>query len=100
MEKLTEKRKTTAKSATKNAMVRARTTTRLKDDAERIFEKLGLTSSEAINMFYSQVCLRRGLPFAVEIPNELTRATFAKTDRGEELVKSANAEEMFKKLGL
>ncbi|MBI3556716.1 MAG: type II toxin-antitoxin system RelB/DinJ family antitoxin [Deltaproteobacteria bacterium] len=100
MEKLTEKRKSAPKSTAKNAMIRARTTTRLKDDAEHIFEKLGLSSTEAINMFYSLVCLHKGLPFEVKIPNELTRATFAKTDRGEEVVKSGSANEMFKKLGL
>lgn len=100
MEKATEKRKSAPKSTAKKAMIRARTTTRIKDDAERIFEQLGMTVSEAITLFYRQVTLRKGLPFAVEIPNELTRATFAKTNRGEEVVESANADEMFKKLGL
>jgi DNA-damage-inducible protein J len=66
----------------KTATIRARTEPRLKADAERVFRKLGISSSEAINLFYSQVRLRKGLPFPVEIPNAVTRQTFEKTDRG------------------
>jgi len=69
----------------KTATIRARTEPGLKADAERVFRKLGISSSEAINLFYSQVRLRKGLPFPVEIPNAVTRQTFLKTDRGEDL---------------
>jgi DNA-damage-inducible protein J len=69
----------------KTATIRARTEPGLKADAERVFRKLGISSSEAINLFYSQVRLRKGLPFPVEIPNAVTRQTFEKTDRGEDL---------------
>ncbi|CAM6002802.1 unnamed protein product [Sphagnum balticum] len=81
-------------------MIRARTTPRLKHEAEKVLDNLGLTPSEAINLFYRQVCLRRGLPFAVEIPNDTTVTTFAKTDRGEELVHAKSEDDLFKKLGI
>jgi DNA-damage-inducible protein J len=84
----------------KDAMIRARTTPRLKREAEKVLDLLGLTPSEAINLFYRQVCLRRGLPFAVELPNEITIATFEKTDQGKELVHAEDAEALFKKLGI
>ena len=35
----------------------------LKDKAENILHKIGLTSAEAIRIFYAQICLRKGLPF-------------------------------------
>ena len=54
----------------KNAVVRARVQFELKEDAEKVFEALGINTSEAIRMFFSQVRLRRGLPFAVQIPND------------------------------
>jgi DNA-damage-inducible protein J len=82
----------------KTATIRARTEPRLKEDAERVFRKLGISSSEAINLFYAQVRLRKGLPFAVEIPNAVTRETFAKTDRGEDLKTYKSIEEMFEEL--
>ena len=68
----------------KTATIRARTEPGLKADAERVFRKLGISSSEAINLFYSQVRLRKGLPFPAEIPNAATRQTIEQTDRGED----------------
>ena len=52
----------------KEAVVRARVETRLKRDAEAVFEKLGISTTEAIRMFLSQVRLRKGLPFSLSIP--------------------------------
>ena len=88
------------KKITKNAMIRARTPERLKVAAERVFARLGLSSTEAINLFYAQVCLRHGMPFPVEIPNEETLEVFKKTERAEELNHAENADELFSKLGL
>lgn len=88
------------KARRKNAMIRARTTPHLKQEAERVLVHLGLTPSEAINLFYRQICLRRGLPFAVEIPNKLTVETFKKTDRGQELVHAKDERDLFEKLGI
>lgn len=52
----------------KEAVVRARVKPELKEDAERVFEALGINTTEAIRMFLSQVRLRKCLPFAVEVP--------------------------------
>lgn len=52
----------------KDAIVRARVGADLKADAESVFEALGINTTEAIRMFLSQVRLRKGLPFAVEVP--------------------------------
>lgn len=83
----------------KTATIRARTEPDLKNAAERVFRKLGISSSEAINLFYAQVRLRKGLPFAVEIPNALTRKAFEKTDRGEDLREYPSLDDFFKKMG-
>jgi len=84
----------------KTATIRARTEPSLKADAERVFRKLGISSSEAINLFYSQVRLRKGLPFPVEIPIAVTRQTFEKTDRGEDLHEYSSLDDFFKKMGV
>jgi DNA-damage-inducible protein J len=82
----------------KTAMIRARTSPDLKSEVEGILKKLGLTTTEAINLFFSQVKLRKGIPFEVRIPNKTTLKTFKKTDEGRELVKCKDADDMFKKL--
>lgn len=51
----------------KDAIVRARVSPDLKADAEKVFETLGINTTEAIRMFLSQVRLRQAMPFAVEV---------------------------------
>jgi len=57
----------------KSKMIRARVEPALKHDAEAVLNKLGMTPTEAITLFYKQVTLYRGLPFPVRIPNAATR---------------------------
>ena len=84
----------------KTATVRARLQPDLKEQAEGILERVGLTTTEAITLFYRQVVLHRGLPFAVRVPNRTTRRTLLRTEKGEDLHRYASADEMFKDLGL
>jgi DNA-damage-inducible protein J len=57
----------------KSETIRARVEPRLKHDAEAVLDRLGMTPTEAITLFYKQVTLYRGLPFPVRIPNIATR---------------------------
>jgi len=57
----------------KSSSISARIDPALKRSAEHIFRQLGLTSSQAITLFYRQVEIQRGLPFSLHIPNETTR---------------------------
>jgi len=78
--------------------VRARMSPGLKSDVEVLLEQLGVTTTDAINMFFSQIRLRKGIPFSVEVPNKITCRTFETTDRGEELHAYKSLDEMFKAL--
>lgn len=51
----------------KNSMIRARTTKGLKESAEKILRALGVTPSQAINMFYMQIVLRKSIPFSIDL---------------------------------
>jgi DNA-damage-inducible protein J len=84
----------------KTASIRARIEPDLKDKAEHIFQQLGLTTTQAITLFYKQVELKNGLPFDVTIPSKLTRKTFTDTDAGRDLIICNDADDMFKKLGI
>lgn len=53
-----------------DAVVRARVDSSLKNDTEKVFDKLGLTTTEAIRLFLAQVKLRGGLPFEVRLPSD------------------------------
>ena len=52
----------------KTANLDARIEPELKNEAETILSGLGVPVSNAINMFYRQIVIHRGLPFAVRFP--------------------------------
>lgn len=52
----------------KTANLYARIESDVKEQAESILSTLGIPASNAINMFYKQIILQRGLPFEVKIP--------------------------------
>lgn len=54
--------------ATKTANLYARIEPDVKEQAESILSELGIPASNAINMFYKQIILNRGLPFDVKLP--------------------------------
>ena len=60
----------------KTEMIRARIEPELKHEVEKILSELGLNPTTAINIFYHQVKLQKGLPFDVSIPNKTTIQTF------------------------
>ena len=84
----------------KTATVRASIEPDLKEEAERVFRGLGLSTTQAIALFYRQVKLRNRLPFDAAIPNETTRKTFEDTDAGRNLMVSEDTKGMFGKLGI
>jgi DNA-damage-inducible protein J len=54
--------------AAKTANLYARIEPDVKEQAENILSALGIPASNAINMFYKQIILNRGLPFDVKLP--------------------------------
>lgn len=82
----------------RTATIRARVEPSLKNDVEKLLHRLGVTTTEAITMFYSQIRLRQGLPFPVEVPNATTRKTFEATDRGEDINSFDSLDKMFEAL--
>lgn len=58
----------------KTGYVTARIEPKLKQEAESIFSALGVSTTEALTMFYRQVTMHKGLPFPVRIPNAETVA--------------------------
>jgi DNA-damage-inducible protein J len=72
---------------------------KLKAEAERILDELGLDADDAIRVFYKQVVLRKGLPFDVAIPNEATRRAMRDVQQGRGLTRYKDASELRGKLG-
>lgn len=61
----------------KTATITTRISPDLKSNAEKVLQQLGMTTTQAINMFLKQVELRNGLPFDVQ----LTTTPMANTEK-------------------
>jgi len=84
----------------KTETVRARIEPRLKHDVELVLTELGLSFSEAIELFLRQVKLNNGIPFEIRIPNKMTAQTFEDTNKRKKLKRYKNSKDMFDKLGI
>ena len=78
----------------KTGMIRARVEPELKYQAEDVFSKLGLSPTEAITLFYMQVTLHKGLPFAVKVPNAETIKALRQAQSGEGLTEYPDLESL------
>ena len=84
----------------KTTTISARIDPNIKKQAEQVFRELGLTSSQAITLFYKQVELQQGLPFIVKIPNDLTSETLETARSRSNLEGFNTAEDLFEDLGI
>jgi len=82
----------------KTAMITTRVDPDLKADAEKVLRKLGISTTEAINLFLSQVRLRRGLPFDVKIPNKTTLKAMKDAEEGRNLSSYDSLDKFFEKI--
>ena len=73
----------------KSASVYAGIDPDLKEQAEAILAALGIPTSNAIDMFFKQIVLKKGLPFEVRLPYEmpLNMAALTEEELNEEIEK-------------
>ena len=79
----------------KTASVHIRIQPEIKQQAEAILNRLGVSPTEAIRMFYTQITLRNGLPFDVSIPNEETQRALEDSRNGRNLERFSSPDELF-----
>ncbi|MCD6135497.1 type II toxin-antitoxin system RelB/DinJ family antitoxin [Candidatus Bipolaricaulota bacterium] len=84
----------------KTGIISARVDPKLKRNAEEVFKELGLTTTQAITLFYKQVELERGLPFAVRIPNAVTVQALEQARTRQDLESFNTLEDLFEDLGI
>lgn len=59
--------------AVRTANVSVRVEPSVKEEAESVLERLGVSSSTVINMLYRQIIMTQSIPFNVSIPAPLSR---------------------------
>jgi DNA-damage-inducible protein J len=66
----------------KTGYITARVEPKLKARAGRVLAKVGVSTTDAITMFLTQVVLKDGLPFDVRVPNAETRKAIGELESG------------------
>ncbi|MGE4496447.1 MAG: type II toxin-antitoxin system RelB/DinJ family antitoxin [Deferribacterales bacterium] len=82
----------------RSATLQVRMPEELKKEANDILSALGLTASEAVNIFYSQIVLNNGIPFEIKLPNKETREAIEEARSGKSTKRFKNVDELFEDL--
>ena len=73
--------------------------TESKHQAYAIFEQVGLKPAQAVNLFFQQVALQRGLPFEIKVPNAQTVEAMKELQNGRGETFNKN-DDFYKDLGI
>ena len=79
----------------KSSVVKARIEPELKAEGEAILKSLGLNTTTAINIFFTQLISRRSFPLELKVPNDETIASFDEAKNPEKLTSYKNVNEAF-----
>lgn len=79
----------------KSTTVHSRIEPNVKEKAENILARLGLTPTQAIRLFYNQIALNQAIPFPIKVPNKLTQKTLTDSSEGKNLQSFNNTENLF-----
>lgn len=66
----------------KTTTIHARIQPDLKTQVESVLSQLGMSTSEAITLYFKQIHLQQGLPFEVKIPNTITQKAMEEATAG------------------
>ena len=80
----------------KTAAVHSRIEPEIKEKAETILHRLGVSPTEAIRLFYTQITLRNGLPFTVDLPNQETEEALRDSRSGRNLERFDSVDDLVK----
>ncbi len=88
------------KIMSKSATILTKIDPKLKENVEHILANFGLTTNQAITLFLKEIELQKGLPFSVNIPNQITQEAIAKSKNWEKLDQYTNTTDLYNDLGI
>jgi DNA-damage-inducible protein J len=82
----------------KTAVIQARIDPEVKEKAQKVFDALHISMSEAISVYLTQVALQRAIPFQIRIPNEITLAALVEAEDKRDLHSAQSVDSLFEEL--
>ena len=83
-----------------NAFVRARIDETLKNEAAAVLAGMGLTVSDVVRIALTKIAKEKALPFDMRVPSETTKKTLRKSEKGEDVYKAKDSDDLFNQLGI
>ena len=82
----------------KTITIHTRIEPEVKSQVDNILNELGISTTEAINLFLRQVIRYRGIPLDLRIPNAETVASIREAEQGIDLHRCESLDQLFKEL--
>jgi len=82
----------------KNERINIRVSKKTKVKSAKIFKELGLTTSQAIEIYLKAVIKKNGIPFKLRLPNEETLEAINELENDKSLKVYDSVDEMFKEI--
>jgi len=79
----------------KTTVIQARIDPAIKKKAQKVFETLHISMSEAISLYLTQVALHRGIPFEIRIPNRVTFQALRDAEERKNITTVDSVDELF-----
>jgi len=82
----------------KNDVINVRVSKELKKKSTKIFDNLGISTSQAIEMYLRAVVRKNGIPFKLRLPNDKLLQAMYEADNDINMTECEDNEDMWKKL--
>lgn len=66
-----------------DAVIQVRVDAKTKDKAAKLFNRLGLSTSDAVRLFINQALKEKGMPFRPHVPNRRTAKVIRDAGKGD-----------------
>lgn len=76
-------------------MVHVRVDSKVKERAEKALNAMGISVSDAVRVLLVRVAAEQAFPFALEVPNAVTRRALRAAERGRQLKRYRDSRELF-----
>ncbi|MCL2852339.1 MAG: type II toxin-antitoxin system RelB/DinJ family antitoxin [Defluviitaleaceae bacterium] len=82
----------------KTSTIHTRIEPEIKEQVDTILDGLGISTTEAINMFFRQIIRYRGIPLDLRVPNDETIAAIKEAEQGLNLHKCDSLDQLLREL--
>ena len=80
---------------TKTATITVRLDPQVKLEVQKVLKTLGITTTQAVSMYFNQISAEKGLPFHPHIPNTDTERTIKDSIAGKNLHSAKDVDDLF-----